>query len=141
MKSADYERPGRPFSTRAEGPSRRAAQQRKELSSPHSITSSGSEQCMPSPIAAKRKKEVSDPAAPQADDLDASFACPSAYESEMSARGPSRHFAALRNLAAIGAKRIWTKLDHSSSICEYAPSLRPISGYYPACSRPSASCV
>src|SRR5437763_11897959 len=89
MKSADDERPGRPFSTRAEGPSRRAAQQRKELSSPHSITSSGSEQCMPSPIAAKRKKEVSDPAAPQADDPECFLRLPK-VPSEMSTDGTTQ---------------------------------------------------
>src|SRR5260370_39387258 len=45
--------------------------------------------------------------------------------------GTTRHFAALRNLVAIGAKRTSIKPHQSSSIYEYAPWLRPISGYYP----------
>jgi hypothetical protein len=35
--------------------------------------------------------------------------------------GTSRHFGAMRNLVAIGAKRTSTKPRQSSSIYEYAP--------------------
>jgi hypothetical protein len=39
----------------------------------------------------------------------------------MSLIGTSRHFGAMRNLVAIGAKRTSTKPRQSSSVYEYAP--------------------
>ena len=39
----------------------------------------------------------------------------------MTANGTARHFGAMRNLVAIGAKRTSTKPRQSSSVYEYAP--------------------